>query len=368
VVRDIGCNVCIGWGRGSVNSGAGHPDDVSNRTALARAAPCIINMPDEQPDQTESASSPALEPKVRKPLRVWADMGISLTVCFTSLLWLSGLILWQEDLKISWTMQVALATAALLSSGWVARRQYSLWLAPLSKMSHILSLIQQGEAPIEELSQVTGGLEPLVYQIKTLLHDKRSHEASIAQLEREMKQRIANRTDALERMIGKLQQQAARDVLTGLYNRRMLDECLPQILDRCKKESAPLCLLMIDVDHFKAVNDTLGHAAGDLLLKTIGQLINSSVRDNDLAFRYGGDEFVILLPGSTTRHGKALAQRLGDLVDAFTKTMHLPKQPRLSTGLAEADLAKDTVTTLIHRADTTLYQIKASRRSRPVAA
>ena len=134
-----------------------------------------------------------------------------------------------------------------------------------------------------------------------MLRDSRRKRAEAAALEHETRQRIANRTDALERTIGSLRQQATRDVLTGLFNRRMLEEYLPQAVKRCKEARIGLCLLMIDVDHFKLLNDTLGHAAGDELLKTIGQLIRSTIREKDLAFRCGGDEFVVQLEGMRRR-------------------------------------------------------------------
>jgi len=327
-------------------------------------------MADQETDQIEAVEGekPALAPapaqtRATRPWHIWADFAISLTVCFTAFLWLIGLSVWHDDLRIAWPMEAAIATVALISSGWVARRQYAQWIGPLVNMTNTLSLIHNGEAPIEELRTIGGGLSTLVPVMQDLLHEMRRREAHIAQLEHEMSQRIANRTDALERMVGTLRHKAARDALTGLYNRRMLDECLPQFLDKCRNDAAPLSLLMIDVDHFKLVNDTLGHAAGYLLLKTIGQLVSSSIRDNDLAFRYGGDEFVILLPGSPVRNAAALAQRLSQLVESFTKTMKLAKHPRLSTGVTEADMVKDTSTTLIHRADALLYQIKAARHS-----
>src|SRR5688572_28675145 len=128
-----------------------------------------------------------------------------------------------------------------------------------------------------------------------------------------MRQKVASRTDALERTIGSLRQQATRDVLTGLFNRRFLDQYITQSVTRHVKENRDLCLLMMDIDHFKMLNDTLGHAAGDDLLRAIGQLIRSAIRGEDVGFRMGGDEFVVLLPGSGTDAGQSLATRLMSL-------------------------------------------------------
>ena len=155
-------------------------------------------------------------------------------------------------------------------------------------------------------------------------------------------------------------------MLTGLYNRRMLEQCLDELIQRCVQERAPLCLMMIDVDDFKMLNDTLGHSAGDTLLRSVGQLIRSSVRERDLAFRCGGDEFVIVLPQSSKVEGDALARRLGELVDALVKPLKVPRRPRLSFGIGTlADLTMGAIssTELMKEADRRLYAVKYSRKA-----
>jgi diguanylate cyclase (GGDEF)-like protein len=124
---------------------------------------------------------------------------------------------------------------------------------------------------------------------------------------------------------------------------------------------------MIDVDHFKGLNDTLGHAAGDQLLRDIGQLIRSSVRDGrDAAFRVGGDEFVVLMPGATPAAAASLAQRLISLVDAHAKTLRTIPKPRLAIGVAllsELPANKVGAHELLRAADRVLYKIKSERKS-----
>jgi two-component system cell cycle response regulator len=124
-----------------------------------------------------------------------------------------------------------------------------------------------------------------------------------------------------------------------------------------------LTVLMIDVDYFKQLNDTLGHAAGDDLLRAIGQIIRSAIRGNDMAFRCGGDEFVVLMVDSNRTAGAGLAERLITLVDALTKTIRVAKPPRLSIGLSEfgEDLSC-TATELLEHADRALYEVKAKRK------
>ena len=178
-----------------------------------------------------------------------------------------------------------------------------------------------------------------------------------------MSRRVATRTDALERMLGTLREKAARDPLTGLYNRRMLDETLPKLVEKATAGRTPLTVLMVDVDSFKLLNDTLGHAAGDELLRSIGQIVRSTARGSDYAFRCGGDEFVLLLDGSDAAAGEALADRLVSLVDALCRPLKVERRPRLSIGVAALGTTGDpTATALLAAADRALYEVKGQRK------
>jgi diguanylate cyclase (GGDEF)-like protein len=96
----------------------------------------------------------------------------------------------------------------------------------------------------------------------------------------------------------RLQELAIRDSLTGLYNRRYLMETLDRELSRAARDRVPLSLVMIDIDHFKQVNDQFGHKAGDMVLQALSILFSSKTRRMDIACRYGGDEFFVVLPGA----------------------------------------------------------------------
>ena len=178
-----------------------------------------------------------------------------------------------------------------------------------------------------------------------------------------MNQRVANRTDALERALGSLREKASRDAMTGLYNRRMLDETLPKLVAESVSGRRPLTVLMVDVDYFKMLNDTLGHAAGDELLRAIGQIIRSTARASDLAFRAGGDEFVVVMPEADPSAGPALRDRLVSLVDGLAKTLRVEKRPRLSIGVAHLrDAEEPTASGLLAQADKALYAVKGARK------
>jgi diguanylate cyclase (GGDEF)-like protein len=213
---------------------------------------------------------------------------------------------------------------------------------------------------MEDLTGVTGRLAPIALQFLEVYRELR---ASKSEMDSEIRQRIANKTEALERKIGSLKHQATRDVLTGLLNRRALNEHLAQAIERCDKANRPISVLMIDVDNFKPLNDTLGHAAGDELLRSLGQLLRSTLRENDVAFRVGGDEFIIVLEGSDTASAAALAGRLTTLVDGLVKTLKVAAPPRLSIGSASLnEVPERTADALLEEADKRLYAIKGERK------
>jgi diguanylate cyclase (GGDEF)-like protein len=234
----------------------------------------------------------------------------------------------------------------------------------MRRLVHLLPQIRQGEAPIEELSQINGRFEPLADELRALFDQLRRNKAEVAQLEDEMRQRVANRTLALERSLGALKQQAAKDSLTGLLNRRMLDEHLPQLVEKSREAATAMTVMMVDVDDFKLLNDTLGHAVGDDFLKSLGQLIRSTLRETDYAFRYGGDEFVLVLPEADKAHAEPLAARLSMLVEGVTRAYRVPRPPRLSIGMLElwslppATPAAD----ILVEADRLLYEMKQARK------
>ena len=298
---------------------------------------------------------------------------VSRAICLTITLVASALLVRlfviREPVQIHWTLQITLGALAMSSSLFVAVHQWRFWTVSVRQMKEILPLIRNGEAAIEELNRVRGGLTVLVPVIAEVCRELRKQKSRISQMEAEMSQRVAKRTDALERTLGSLRQQAAKDALTGLYNRRMLDEMVPKVLKQCRLEGSLLCILMIDVDDFKLLNDTLGHQAGDTLLRSLGQIIRSTIREADLAFRYGGDEFVIALPGCQRKDGEILQARLASLMDGLIKPLRVPRPPRLSIGLialnevlAEFD-GEPTAATLMRLADGLLYNNKVARKA-----
>ncbi|HTY99399.1 MAG TPA: diguanylate cyclase [Rhodocyclaceae bacterium] len=166
-----------------------------------------------------------------------------------------------------------------------------------------------------------------------------------------------------------LQDQATRDALTGLYNRRYLDETLERELARAHRERAPLSLVMIDLDHFKEINDTYGHRAGDEMLRMMARLLQADVRHEDVPCRYGGEEFLILLPKMTAAAAHDKAERWRDAL----ARMSLPFDGQIlrmtaSIGVASYPDHGSTPDELTRLADEALYRAKRAGRNRVAVA
>ena len=165
-----------------------------------------------------------------------------------------------------------------------------------------------------------------------------------------------------------LKKLATRDGLTGLINRQHFLELLEKELMRAKRYSNPLSLLMLDIDHFKKLNDTHGHTAGDKGLEKVASMCADSLRSIDICGRYGGEEFIVMLPESNIQSALETAGRLRKNIEELKipwKSTEL--SVTVSIGCAEYDSKrKDTVESLIERADKRLYQAKEEGRNRVV--
>ena len=160
---------------------------------------------------------------------------------------------------------------------------------------------------------------------------------------------------------------AFTDGLTGLYNHRRFQERLQEELKRASRYKEPLSLILLDIDHFKKVNDTYGHPAGDAVLKRIAELISRTVREIDFPARYGGEEFALIILKSNSKEAKKIAERLRKKVEQTTvKTDTADISVTLSLGIASYPEDAKTREELIDRADQALYRAKQSGRNRTV--
>ncbi len=162
------------------------------------------------------------------------------------------------------------------------------------------------------------------------------------------------------------EQQALTDGLTGVYNRRWLDQMLPRLVQRSEQDDLPISVLMIDIDHFKKVNDNYGHSVGDSVLRIVAETLVNKVRPGDLVVRYGGEEFCVLLPETDLEGGIGAGERARAAIhDAAISDASGNPLPgiTISVGLAQWR-AGENVDELLKRADEALYQAKSLGRDR----
>lgn len=166
---------------------------------------------------------------------------------------------------------------------------------------------------------------------------------------------------------------ATLDALTGFYNRRQLEERIKQETSKAKRQKTPLCAIMIDIDFFKRINDLYGHAAGDLVLKTVSKTMRSQLREYDIAGRYGGEEFAILLPFTRTEEAIMVAERLRQSVE--NKKIDLSKvNQQIQNKIINATISlgiyefkdSNTAQDLLKNADMALYKAKETGRNKVV--
>jgi len=161
-----------------------------------------------------------------------------------------------------------------------------------------------------------------------------------------------------------LEQKATTDSLTGLRNRQYLDQQLILEISRAERYQTPVGFILFDIDHFKAINDSFGHLAGDEVLKTLADTVSKAIRNLDVVARWGGEEFAIILPGSTLEPAVQTAGKLRALIEACN--FPVDRTVTCSFGVSQYR-AGDTPEKITGRADDALYAAKAAGRNRVVA-
>jgi len=158
-----------------------------------------------------------------------------------------------------------------------------------------------------------------------------------------------------------------KDPLTGVNNRAAMDSTLSRELELARRHKTPLTLVTLDIDKFKRINDTHGHLAGDHVLKNVVNTVAECIRSSDILFRYGGEEFTIILSNTGIRGATLLAERIRKAIESRTITVNNQRIPlTISIGLATAD-ASDTHESLFDKADAALYQAKSAGRNCVIA-
>ncbi|PWF44995.1 sensor domain-containing diguanylate cyclase [Massilia glaciei] len=202
-------------------------------------------------------------------------------------------------------------------------------------------------------------------QLRTTRESLRLGEQALIANNEMLQQQLAE----IKALQDQLKEQALHDPMTGLFNRRYLDTIVPHELARCERDQIPLCLMMLDIDYFKKVNDTYGHQGGDAVLKELAALLMASIRSSDVACRYGGEEFLLLLPNMSVANALLRGEQLR--AEFAGKTVRFGAaniNATLSIGIACFPGDGRSPDELIGCADLALYRAKAEGRNRVVAA
>ncbi len=197
-------------------------------------------------------------------------------------------------------------------------------------------------SPIVELDELCTNFNKLSQKL-----DKRTKKLIESETQRFINQELAN-----------------TDALTGVYNRRFLHDFAEQYIQIVKREKTPFTLLLMDIDKFKNINDTLGHSVGDDVLKKLVEVVKTIVRKNDVIVRLGGDEFVIVLPNTVVENAKEVAHKIIDTFNDMLKTKSYEYPFTVSIGIAKYEYDKDNhIEDLLVKADKALYQAKKNGRN-----
>jgi diguanylate cyclase len=170
----------------------------------------------------------------------------------------------------------------------------------------------------------------------------------------------------LQSLIDALVELSSRDALTGLANRRSFDVAVAREIDRVARSGEPALLLALDIDHFKRVNDTWGHAAGDLVIKAVAGVLTDTVRPMDLVARVGGEEFAIILPNCPAHFGENVAERIRRKVEATAIAVGPAREIQVTVSVGGAfapQWVRSTPALWSERADAQLYRAKSAGRN-----
>lgn len=230
-------------------------------------------------------------------------------------------------------------------------------------ITHIMSVILVIATSIAAISMSNRHLQ-------SALDKSRHSETELATLNTQLEAQVLERTRELEAAKNSAEQHARTDALTGLNNRRAFFEYAAIIDAQARRYARSYVIAMIDIDHFKSVNDTFGHAAGDAALIAVGKLILKTLRHSDIVSRIGGEEFAVLMPETSVDEGMALANRLrGTIESAVINTPNGEISVTASIGIAPLEAPQslqdlqDPLEHILTNADTALYQAKHDGRN-----
>ena len=263
---------------------------------------------------------------------------------------------------------IAILIVAILIILIVAAWMFFILGIPLTRMIKHINQITQGNLDIQEIR--VGNRKDELGQLGNAfntMHDTIKRQIQELNAHREiLEQEVKERTKDLEEVNKKLEMISKTDELTGLPNRRDMNETISNEVGRSQRTNKPFCFIFIDIDHFKNINDTYGHACGDVILKSVAQTIRGLLRKYDVFARYGGEEFLTLLPETDLEGARIVAERFRRQIEKMTvRYADFTIKITITLGVAKYDhrLGADRS---IQMADKALYQGKEGGRNRVI--
>ena len=211
----------------------------------------------------------------------------------------------------------------------------------------------------DEISLMQNAIVSMVTKINLYTKLLDSHKALL-------EDKVKQRTEELERSNQELKELASVDPLTKLYNRRYFTESSEKTLDLAKRNNKAMSIIMLDIDMFKDINDTYGHATGDKCIVAVSNVLLELTRKSDVVCRFGGEEFIVLLPETNMDGAYTIAEKIRNEIQLQKMKVSANKEVRLtvSAGVSEVNLEKDAnIEIAIHRADYAMYEAKRAGRN-----
>ncbi|MEO6750089.1 MAG: EAL domain-containing protein [Casimicrobiaceae bacterium] len=257
----------------------------------------------------------------------------------------------------------AVTLLALLATMFLTRRL----VAPMRRLIRAARAVGSGRLDVYVPASSSDEMGLLTHTFNHMTQRLAESQSQVSSYQRTLEDKVAQRTKELEIATAHAYKLAQHDILTGLPNRSLLNNRLKQILSQAQREHVQVACLFLDFDHFKRINDTLGHDAGDQLLQAIAQRLTSAVRESDTVARLGGDEFVIVLPDLDPAHATfEVMTVITRIRESFLAPFRLANQvPTLtcSIGVSIYPLDAQDAATLIKQADTAMYAAKEAGRN-----
>ena len=272
---------------------------------------------------------------------------------------------WLEARTVAWVAVVEILVLSLLL--WVLME---IGLRPLKHLSTTVQRIGAGEfgahiarTGSREFGELISVVNDMSQKLHTLNKESKQAEAAILKLNQELEHRVDVRTSELALANEELAYQALHDSLTGIPNRTLLADRLQQAILAAKREKKSVTLMMMDLDGFKEINDTMGHHSGDLVLQAVASRLRSTLRQSDTAARLGGDEFAVVLPGTDSKETAILlAQKILQAVQAPLLLEGRSIDIGMSIGIALYPEQGEDAGTLMQRADVAMYAAKRGKK------